>query len=164
MAQGEFALVRQHLDQALHKESRGMTGVHDLYAMLADAAAQQRDDVALQKYTPLLEETAAHLDHTLYLAVANRAWGVLHRHKGEYAAAEARLNQALELFQGLETRWQIGRTLFELAEVAVDRTDPAEARDYFNRALTMFEEIGAMPDVARTQAALKGVQQNNRRT
>ena len=154
MAEGEFALVRQHLNQALHKESSGMTGVHDLYAMLADAAAQQRDEAALHEYIPLLEETAASLDHTLYLAIAHRAWGVIHLLEGEYAQAEARLNQALELFQELETRWQIGRTLYELAELALARAEPDQARDYLSRALVTFEDIKALPDMTRTQAAI----------
>jgi tetratricopeptide (TPR) repeat protein len=134
-----------------------MIGVHDLYAMLADAAAQQRDEVALQEHTPLLEETAALLDHTLYLAVANRAWGVLHLLEGEYAEAEARLNQALELFQGLDTRWQIGRTFYELADLSLAQSNPAKARDYFARALVSFEEMKAVPDMARTQAALESL-------
>ena len=154
MAEGEFALVGQHLKQALHKESRGLTGAHDLYAMLVDAAAQQRDAAALREYTPLLEETAASLDHTLYLAIAHRAWGVIHLLEGEYAQAEARLNQALELFQELETRWQIGRTLYELADLAQARGEPALARDYYSRALVTFEDLDALPDLARTEAAM----------
>ncbi len=157
MAEGEFALVGYHLKQALHKDSRGLTGDHDLYAMLADIAAQQRDEAALREYTPLLEETAVSLDHSLYLAIAHRAWGVAYFLEGEYAQAEARLDQALELFQKLETRWQIGRTLFELADLARTRGEPALARDYYSRALTMFEDMAALPDVARTQDALEGL-------
>jgi tetratricopeptide (TPR) repeat protein len=154
MAEGEFALVGQHLKQAFLKDSRGLTGDHDLYAMLADAAAQQRDAAALQEYTPLLEETAAPLDHILYLAITHRSWGVIHLLEGEYAEAEARLNQALELFQELETRWQIGRTLYELADLAQARGEPALARDYYSQALVKFEDIEALPDMARTQAAM----------
>jgi len=154
MAEGEFTLLRQHLKQALLKDSRGFTGVHDIYAMLADTSAQQRDEAALHEYTPLLEETAAPLDHTLYLAIAHRAWGVIHILGGEYARAEAQLNQALELFQELETRWQIGRTLFEMADLARARGEPALARDYYSRALGRFEDIEALPDMARTQAAM----------
>ena len=157
MAESEFALVRDYLEAAGNKPvtARGLL-FHDneLYFMFADLAVLQRDEAALRQYAPLAEETAARDGHILYQASADRAWGVLHRLQGEYAAAEARLNKALELFQGLDTRWQIGRTLFELAEVALGRTDPAEARDYFSRALAAFEEIGAVPDVTRTQAAL----------
>ena len=155
MAEGEFALVGQHLSQALHKESSAMTGVHDLYAMLADAAAQQRDEAALHEYTPLLEESAASLDHTLYLAIAHRAWGVIYLLEGEYAQAEARLNQALDLFQELETRWQIGRTLYELAELAQAQAEPNQVRDYLSRALVTFEDLEALPDMARTQVAMR---------
>jgi len=72
MAEGEFALVRQHLEIALSK-SATWVGEHDLYAMLADAAAQQRDEAALRQYTPLAEETASRYDHKLYQAVAHRA-------------------------------------------------------------------------------------------
>ncbi len=154
MAEGEFALVGQHLNQAFHKDSRGLTGDHDIYAMLADVAAQQRDAASLMEYTPLLEETAAPIDHSLYLAIAQRAWGVLHLLEGEYAEAEARLNQALELFQELETRWQIGRTLFELADLGRARGEPALARDYYSRALVTFEDIKALTDMTRTQVAI----------
>jgi tetratricopeptide (TPR) repeat protein len=122
--------------------------------MYLDIAVQQRDEAALRQYAPLAEETAVRDGHILYQASAHRAWGVMHRLQGEYAAAETRLNQALKLFQGLETRWQIGRTLYELAELAQDRADLAGARDYFSRALAAFEEIGAVPDMARTQDAL----------
>jgi hypothetical protein len=46
MAEGEFALVRQHLEGMLNQTAEWV-GDHDLYAMLADAAAQQRDLAAL---------------------------------------------------------------------------------------------------------------------
>ncbi len=117
-------------------------------------AVLQRDEAALHQHAPLAEEMAMRDGHTLYQASAHRAFGVMQRLAGDYAEAEVRLNQALELFEGLDTRWQIGRTLFELAEVALGRTDPDQARDYFSRALASFEEIGAVPDMARTQAAL----------
>lgn len=55
---------------------------------------------------------------------------------------EARLSQALELLRGLDTRWQIGRTLFELGELAQTRGEAAGAREHFSRALTAFEELG----------------------
>ncbi len=153
MAEGEFALVRQSMEAALRKTAQWV-GDHDLYAMLADAAAQQRDEAALRHYAPLAEETAVRYNHTLYRAIAHRAWAVAHRLAGEYAEAEAQLNQALALFQGLDTRWQIGRTLFELGELSQAQKDAAGARDYFSRALTFFEAMGARPDEARVRTAL----------
>ena len=122
--------------------------------MLADTAVQQRDLAALRQYAPLAEETATQCGHVLYQAIAHRAWGVAHRLAGKYDQANVRLHQALVLFQDLDTRWQIGRTLAELGELAVARAETTTARDYYSRALTAFEEMKAAPAAARMRAAL----------
>lgn len=156
MAGDEFALGRQHLEAGLKQQSEWV-GEHDLYIMLADAAAQQRDEAALQQYVPLAEEIAIRYDHNLYQAIAHRAWGVAHRLRGEYTEAEARLHQALEIFDQLGTRWQMGRTWRELAELAQDRQDTTQAQDYLSRALVAFEELGATPDATRIRVALEAL-------
>jgi len=153
MAEGEFALVQKYLKIALHKTA-AWVGEHDLYAMLAETAAQQRDESALQKYAPLAEEFASRYYHKLYLAIAHRAWGVAHLLAGEFSDAESRLNQALELFSGLNTRYQMGRTLFELGELAAGQSNIPKAHDHFTRALDAFEAMSALPDVARTRARI----------
>ena len=150
MAEGEFVLVRKYLEIALNKTA-AWVGEHDLYALLADVAAQQRDESALQKYAPLAEEFASHYDHKLYQAIAHRAFGVAHRLAGQYPEAEIRLNRALELFQKLETHWQIGRTFTELGEVARSRAENTAAREHFSHALSAFEVISALPDAVRTR-------------
>ena len=161
MAAGEFAQLRDYLKAVANTPvtARGLL-FHDteLYAMHLDVAVRQRDEVALRQYAPLAEETAIRDEHVLHEASAHRAWGVLHRLQGEYAAAEARLSRALEQFQGLESRWQIGRTLYELGKLAQARTDAASAHDYFARALTAFEEMNAAPDIERTRAALASLE------
>ena len=156
MAQGEFALVRQNLEVALGKSAQWV-GEHDLYALLADAAAQQRDEAALRQYAPLAEAAAGRYRHLLYQAIAHRAWGVARRLAHEYTEAEARLNQALELFQKLDTHWQIGRTLFEMGELAASRADTPAAHAHFQHALAMFEDMQAVPDAARARAMLEGL-------
>ena len=149
MAEGEFALVQEYLEIALNKTA-AWVGEHDLFAMLADTAVQRRDEAGLQKYAPLAEEFALRCDHKLYLAIAHRAWGVSHRLAGQYADARTRLQQALELFQQLETRWQIGRTLFELGELCLTQ-ESMDAREQFSLALSAFETMSALPDAARTR-------------
>lgn len=158
MAEGEFALVRQHLEAALDRPTalpNATCGDHDLYAMLADVAVFQRDTDALSRYAPLAEAAADRYQHRLYQGVAYRAWGVLHLLRGEHAEAETRLRLALEQFELLGARWQIGRTLFELGEQAVARADVPGARDTYSRALFVFEEVKAEPDAARTRRALE---------
>jgi tetratricopeptide (TPR) repeat protein len=127
---------------------------HHLYMLLADSAAQQGDTAGLRHHAPQAEELAARDGHRLYLAIAQRAWGVAHRLAGDYAEAEGRLTQALALFHDLGTGWQIGRTLFALAELALARADADAAGEYFRQALAAFEAMKAAPEAARTQAAL----------
>jgi len=160
MAEGEFALVKDHLETAgkMPVSSRGfLMNETERHFLLADLAVLERDTVALRQYAPLAEEMAHRDGHILFQASAHRAWGVLYRLEGDYVEAEAHLNQALDLFQELETRWQIGRTLFELAELAMARADQKEARDYYSRALVTFEEMGANPDAARTREAMRSL-------
>jgi tetratricopeptide (TPR) repeat protein len=153
--------VRQHLESGVARAevhaNLTPTGTHDFYAMLADVAAQQRDLDALRVYAPRAEELAARHGHTLYQAIAHRAWGVAHRLGGELAEARARLDLALTLFQSLDTRWQIGRTLYELGELALAQREPSQARAHFSGALEAFEAMKAVPEAARAHAALAAV-------
>ena len=156
LAAGEFARVIPVLEQALLAPSEWI-GNHILYAALADTAAQQRDEAALRKYAPLAEALGQAYNHRLYQGIAHRAWGVAHRMAGEYAQAAARLGQALELFDGLNTRWQLGRTWVERGELAAVEKEPLKARDCFHRALMLFEAMRALPDASRVRSALEAL-------
>jgi tetratricopeptide (TPR) repeat protein len=132
-----------------------MAHEHDMYMHLADVAMELRDEPALSKYAALLEELAARDDHKLYIATAHRAHGVALRLAGSHAQAEVRLKQALDLFNEMGARWQIGRTFFELAELNLAQSRKKnKAREYFSQALRVFGEIHAIPDVERTRARL----------
>jgi tetratricopeptide (TPR) repeat protein len=160
MAEGEFALMQQHLEAALNLSSAvgaDPAGDHDVYALLVDGAAQQRDPVRLQKYAALAEQTARRIDHKLHLAIAQRAWGVAHTLAGEYPQAEVRFKQAMDIFTAYPAPWQIGRTLFELGELARLQKQTQQARDYYSRALTAFEELRAAPYAARARAGLEHI-------
>lgn len=130
---------------------------HSVYMMLVDSAAQARDEVVIRRYAPQLEQLALRDTHRPYLAIAHRAWGVAHRLAGEHVEAETRLRQALELFEGLQARWQIGRTLIESAELDLARSDPEKARDHYSQALAEFEAMQARPDAERARLALRTV-------
>lgn len=161
-AEGEFALAKAQIEQAIAASSLPVKWgsaphEHDLYAILTDVAARQRDLAAIRQYAPLAEQFAARDQHRLYLAIIHRARGVAQRLTGEYAEAASRFDQALEIFNALGTRWQIGRTLAELGELEQSRRDFARARDYFSRALTEFEAMHAIPDATRARDAFQGL-------
>lgn len=156
---GEFALMKEHLEEAFSKSNAplkwgSMPTEPELYVLLADSAAERRDETALREFTPILEELATRNGHKLYEAVAHRAWGVAHTLAGEYEEARTRLNQSLALLRPLDTRWQIGRTLYELGELASKQRDLTAARSHFSEALTLYHDLRAVPYVQRTEARL----------
>ena len=55
---------------------------HDVYMVLVESALETEDLPALVEYTPLLEKLAERDSHQLYLAIAHRAQGALHRLRG----------------------------------------------------------------------------------
>jgi hypothetical protein len=160
-AQGEFALVKQNLENAIGTAGQPvnfgtMAHDHEIYMILADIAVELRDADALRKYAHPLESLASRDNHRLYLAIAHRALGVDHRLAGERAPAETRLRQALELFTKLGTRWQIGRTLFELGDLHL-ADSRMKAREYYSQALGSFEEIRAAANAERTRVVLSSL-------
>ena len=77
-AQGEFALVKQNLENAIGTAGQPvnfgtMAHDHEIYMVLADTAAELRDIDALRKYAPQIEKLASRDNHRLYLAIAYRA-------------------------------------------------------------------------------------------
>jgi tetratricopeptide (TPR) repeat protein len=134
-----------------------MAHKHIVYMMMTDSAALVRDEAALRRYAPMLEELARRDDHRPYLAIADRAWGIAHRLAGDCDAAETRLVQAIEVFTELESHWQLGRALFEMGELELARSNGAAAREYYSRALAAFGTIQARPDAARTRAVLESL-------
>jgi tetratricopeptide (TPR) repeat protein len=155
-AEGEFALVTQYMEKAL-QSPLWFWGTFNLYALLIDSAAQQRDLEALRQYIAPAEESALQNDHRLYIGVAYRAKGVMYRLMSDFREAELWLTKALEIFEDLETCWQIGRTSYELGELAHLQDNPAAARGYYSHALTNFEALGAVPDAERTRIALNNL-------
>lgn len=134
-----------------------MAHEHIVYMMLADASAQSRDAANTRSYAEKLEDLASRDEHLPYLAVAQRAQGIAYQLDGDLAEANKRLDEALGLFDELEMPWQIGRTLTDLAELALASAEQGAARDYLGRALEAFESLGATPDIERTRLALDAV-------
>jgi tetratricopeptide (TPR) repeat protein len=132
-----------------------MAHEHIVNMMLVDAAARAGDEDMIRRFAPKLEELALRDNHKPYLAVAHRAWGIAHRLAGEYSDAEKRMEEALEIFESLGTKWQTGRTLFELGELALAKSENEAAHNHFARAQEMFEEMGAGPDATRTKAIIQ---------
>jgi hypothetical protein len=146
MAAGEFAQITKYLESAQNQGAEWV-GDHDLYAALVDTAVRERNEAQIRKYAPLAEETAIRYHHRLYQAIASRAWGVLHLMDEEPKLAQARLEQALNIFIELETHWQIGRTYFELFGIAKSSSEKEKAKTYLSLSQSAFEKAGAVFEI-----------------
>lgn len=159
LAEGEFALVRSHLEQAIRTPTdpvrwgSGMTDL-DFHILCAEAAAQAGDADGLAEHAPLAEEGARRLGHRLYSGVAHRAHAVALLLGDKSAAAIDRYNQAVEIFAALGTRWQLGRTLVGRAEAHASAGHLTSARADYARALEAFEAVGAAPAAAQAHRNL----------
>lgn len=89
---------------------------------------------------------------------ARRVLGQLYRCRGEWASAETFLEESLKLSEEQGQRYEIGQALFELGLLYLDRAG-AEKDDEtqmkaiaaLDRAVVIFEELGARWDLARAQ-------------
>jgi hypothetical protein len=146
MAAGEFAQITKFLESAPNQGAEWV-GDHDLYAALVDIAVRERNEVQIRRYAPLAEETATRYGHRLYQAIASRALGVLHLIDKEAELAQARLERALDIFTELETHWQIGRTYFELFNLAKSSGEKEKAQSYLSLSQGAFEKAGAVFEI-----------------
>ena len=163
LAEGEFALVWDHLDQAVRVANdpvRWGSAVTDLdfNVLYADAAARARDAEALGRFVPLAEQGTKHFGHRLYTAVTLRSRGVQFLLADQAAEAVNCENQALAIFEDLGTRYQMGLTLGERARAFSALGDSASARADWSRAASLFEAQGALPAARQARDSLAALQ------
>ncbi len=76
------------------------------------------------------------------LPAAERSAGLLHRHKGEFDAAEALFRKALALYQANADRRGMALTLRALGDVMTQRGQLESARETFERGLELAQSVG----------------------
>lgn len=125
--------------------------------MLVDTAVLQDDNDVLEEYAPQLLERSESLEHKLFQAIAFRSLGVLHRLKGEYKLAKEQFEKSLEIFNALDTQWQLGRTYFELGELARLQENSESASDCYSLAIKSYEMMEAVPFIQQARTALESL-------
>jgi tetratricopeptide (TPR) repeat protein len=85
-------------------------------------------------------------------AIANRARGRYEARFGDREAAIRRLQESARVWETLELRYELARTLDHLGEVYLERGEGEKAREPLARALGLFREMGATRDEERARA------------
>lgn len=114
---------------------------------LVELAELERAGVLLGR----LEERGRAFPRPWTLAISARCRGLLAAAEGDLAAAEASLHESLQHHERLDMPFELARTLLCLGRVQRRRNERRAARETLERALDVFEEIGAELWAGRTR-------------
>jgi predicted ATPase len=127
-------LAEAHLGRGQDPGQRG----HDQISR-ADEYARQSVRLA-ERQEMKLEEGAT-----------RRVLGRIHRTRGELQAAERELERSLETLESLDSQYQIGQTLVDLAMLYQEQDRPLAFQQSIDRAIALFEHLGARLDLERAR-------------
>jgi hypothetical protein len=101
-----------------------------------------------------LEEVAELYAMPALGAAASQARGELELATGNANEAAARLQSAYRLWQAVEAPYESARSRAALADAHLKQGDLESCALELNAASSMFERLGALPDVERSRARL----------
>ena len=81
-----------------------------------------------------------------------RVLGQVYLARRELTAAEQELEKSLQILEGLDSRYEVGQTLFQSSLLYRRQERPAEADTALNRAIAIFEELGALLDLEQASS------------
>jgi DNA-binding CsgD family transcriptional regulator len=161
LTRGDAAAAERHLaPMADLFEARGMSHYIGRLSLLPDLIESR---VALGK----LDEAAATLEQlerahrdlggSFLVPSAARCRGLLEAARGDLPAALASLARALSEHERLEVPFELGRTLLVQGRIHRRAKQKRAAREAFERALELFEGLGALPWAEQARADLDRV-------
>lgn len=125
---------------------------------LGEVAARKGDVATAAQRLDAAERVANELGDRRVLTEVERVRGMLARQAGDRTRAQAHLERSLDLARALGVREAEALALRELGELCAmtifDESGQmaSQAEAYFNEALRILEELGAMRELARTRA------------
>ena len=85
---------------------------------------------------------------------ASRILGQIYEAMGNREEAEAFFCQSLHVLEGIQSRPELAQTLLAYGRFKAGKQDPAGGRTLIEKALRLFEEMGATGWIDEAQAAL----------
>lgn len=112
--------------------------------------------------TDELDQALGHIDRSIELAVENsdpsdegqskRVKGQIHLVREEFDLATEALHTSLRILQKIGETYQIAKTQFALAKLAVAQNDHTQAQQFLDEATATFARLGAEADLVQAQA------------
>jgi hypothetical protein len=154
LARGDAAAARSSIETALRDPSLDRLGRARLLPSSVEIRLAVGDDSAARTAVAELEETAELYGMPALGAAASQARGELELATGNVDEAAARLQSAYRLWQTVEAPYESARSRAALADAHWKKGDLESCTLELNAASSMFERLGASPDLERAHSRL----------
>ncbi len=92
--------------------------------------------------------------------MTHKVLGQIQRARSEWDAAERELQTSLAILESLDSQYKVGQVLFQLALLHRDLGRDEQFHDTLDRAISIFERLGAQLDLEWAYDAMKGEEKN----
>ncbi len=108
-----------------------------------------------------LKEIAVLIDTLPIRAAVKSAEGIVRKAQGKYKSAKLLLEDASDIYDAVIAPYESARTRLELSEVLATLGQFHLAESELNKALKIFQRLGAEKDVDKTRLLLKNIHKTN---
>lgn len=126
-----------------------------VHGAAAEFYAESGDDVLAGYHIGLACEVGTQLNRGPTILAAERADAVLRLRNGDVGGALEELRAADVLAQAIDQPYETARTAHLLGRALHAAADPEHARDQLDRAIAIFQELRAEPDLAAARATMR---------
>ena len=92
----------------------------------------------------------------LEAGATRRVLGQIRLARQDLAQAEQELHTSLHIFEEMNSLYETGKSLFQLARLYQARGDSAHMQDRLAQSVSIFESLGARLDLARARELQSG--------
>jgi adenylate cyclase len=141
------ALALLKKSEALFREIGSKDFMAEVYRHLAEAYLGLEELGEALSYAQDALAQALEQEMRLEEGAARRVLGQVHQARRNLAQAEQELQESLDILGELDSHYEVGQTLFQLAHLYRDQEREREAEAVLSRAIEVFERLGARLDL-----------------
>ena len=99
------------------------------------------------------------MDDRTMISITFTLEGVIARELGDFKASEAQFEMALKIQEEKKLKWGLAKTLFEYGQLKKAMADRSQAKEYLERALEQYKDLGSDPKIKEIEAELESLDQ-----
>ncbi|MDY7080059.1 MAG: tetratricopeptide repeat protein, partial [Chloroflexota bacterium] len=124
----------------------------EAYRHLAEAYLGLGQTDQAEEWAKKSLELASAQEMKLEEGMTRKVMGQIHRARSDWDVAERELRAGLTILEALDSQYQVGQTLFQLAQLYRDLGHDGSFRETIHRAIVIFAGLGAQLDLERSRA------------